>query len=80
MPTHPGKKRGIPAVIERFQRQWRARYTNAEGVLCYAPVSDTQAWDSDIEANLPIVMKIMPDGYCKILSRRGNKRFITIGK
>jgi len=80
MTTHPRKKRGIPAVIERFQHQWRARYTDSSGGVAYAPISDTQAWDADIEANLPIMMKILPDGYCKILSRRGNKRFITIGK
>ena len=79
MPTHPGKKRGVPAVIERYQRQWRARYMTTKGVVGYATVSDDVAWDSDIEHGLPVVLKLLPDGGCKILSRRGNKRFITIG-
>jgi hypothetical protein len=78
MPTHPGKKRGVPAVIERFQRQWRARYTNAEGVIGYLTVTNDDAWNFDIEHCLPVVVKLLPDGSCKILSRKGNKKFITI--
>jgi hypothetical protein len=79
MPTRPKKTRGIVAVIERFQHQWRARYTDINGAMAYVAVSDSEAWDSDIENGLPVILKLLPGNGCKILSRKGNKRFIKIG-
>ena len=72
------KSNKVDGIIEKINHAWFVRYTDVKGVTARLPVSDVEAWNSDIEINLPVVIKLQAGG-CKILSRKGNKRFVRSG-
>lgn len=42
--------------------------------------TDNDAWDFDIENNLPVRIQVTGKGVCKILARlRNNKKYVRIG-
>jgi hypothetical protein len=74
-----GKRRGIPGRIQCVEHMWFVDYTDPNtGRPARLPVSDEEAWNFDIENNLPILFRLRL-GKVKIVSRKGNKRFVVIG-
>jgi hypothetical protein len=67
----------VPGTVLRKNYQWRVLVGDTE----YS-VTDTDAWNFDIENNLPVFV-ILPPGNdtaepCKIVRKKNNKRYVTI--
>ncbi len=80
MATKSGNKcRGVTGRIQSIAHSWHVEFIDATGVGQRLPVSDEDAWNFDIEHNLPVIFRLRL-GKVQLLSRKGNKRFVTVAK
>ena len=63
----------IKAVVLRENQHWFAVFDNQR-----LPISDTCAWNFDIESGLPIVILLDEAGQCRIIHKKNNKKYVRI--
>jgi hypothetical protein len=71
-------KRGIPGRILCLSHRWFVSFQHPQsGEFLCLPVSEADAWNFDIENNLPVLLKLR-DGKATLISRKGNKKYVKI--
>ncbi len=71
------KSSKVEGVIHRINHEWWVCF-ELRGESSKLQLTEDQSWNSDVEAGLPVVIKLLHDGQFNIISRRGNKKFIKI--
>lgn len=82
MATSSGVRRraGISGIIQCIDHAWHVQFHDVgSGVARVLPVAEEDAWNFDIEHNLPVLFRLT-GARVKLLSRKGNKRFVTVAK
>ena len=81
-PPVPKNPNTIDATVILIEHAWAVTYVNSGGEKQLLNVTDEDAWNFDIERNLTvqITLDAERDGFCKIHSKQGNKKYVTIEK
>lgn len=72
----------LPALVVRHKSQnymqvGEPPMLDNQGVPKLHPVTEQDAWNFDIEHNLPVKVLLVKGAY-RIVSRRGNKKYVNI--
>ena len=89
-PRRPPEPKLTISAIVRIQRAqererdygclWFAQFVEPTGVTRRLQIHKVDAWNFDVENNLPV--EILPDpehpGFCRVMRKRNNKRYVKI--
>jgi hypothetical protein len=85
MSGKPKKKKpkdAVDATVGLADHEWMVTYTTSENTAIVLRVSEEDAWNFDIERGLKVQITNDPEkeGFCKIHSKQGNKKYVTVDK
>jgi hypothetical protein len=78
----PKRADTLDATVIIIEHEWAVLYVDSNGDESIFDVTDTDAWNFDIERGLKVQITVDEEneGFCKIHSKQGNKKYVTIDK